>query len=139
MKKLYRVYGERLNVQNLLKIIALSKNIPLYKTSWFKGIPEPTQIIYSHVVSGVYTKNYRPWKLAALIYGNEPLTKANALRIEWYTKAKNYTSHPKKALIPTDCPVRKRIWLINQSILEVSVDCEIMMIDSEMQNRQSIF
>ena len=50
-------------------------------------------------------------KLAALIPNLE--NKSQALQVEYWTKAKNY---PSQAGIPTNCPVQRRIYLLEQSM-----------------------
>ncbi len=72
---------------------------------------------------GVYTKNNRPWKVAAYIPipGNTyNERKSLALKVEYYTKAKNYPeiaigNIPSQSSIPKDC-IPRRIFLIKTSM-----------------------
>ena len=81
---------------------------------------------------GEYTSENRPWVLACLIYGEIPLTKAEALKIEYYTKAKNYSDSVKDE-IPMDDPVEKRVWLIKSAIEIIDLECNIIVFDSHMK------
>ena len=78
---------------------------------------------------GKYTSNSNawPWKLAALITNLKD--KSEALKVEYWTKAKNYKS---KAGIPMDCPVKKRVYLIRQSMELNDVD-DVIYIDREFR------
>jgi predicted GIY-YIG superfamily endonuclease len=83
---------------------------------------------------GKYTSANRPWKLAALIpiksdledaEENNKVCKSKALKVEYWTKAKNYplqgfegkeyTRPPKKA-IPRDDAVTRRVWLVRETL-----------------------
>ena len=66
---------------------------------------------------GEYTSSNRPWHLAALIpIGNDsPASKTKALQVEYWTKAKNYPAEMQNQ-IPNDCPVKRRVWLIRESM-----------------------
>jgi predicted GIY-YIG superfamily endonuclease len=88
---------------------------------------------------GKYTSANRPWHLAALIpinLNNSEIAKSFALRVEYWTKAKNYpigssgaslsggagpttnesgyVCPPKKA-IPTGDPIERRVWLLKET------------------------
>ena len=59
---------------------------------------------------GVYTSENRPWKLAVLV----PVkSKADALSLEYWTKAKNYKD---KTGIPVSDPVERRVYLLHKSM-----------------------
>lgn len=61
---------------------------------------------------GQYTSNNRPWKIAAII----PVSsKEEALKVEWWTKAKNYPFSEQNK-IPTCDAVTRRVYLIIQSM-----------------------
>lgn len=77
-----------------------------------------------------YTMGYRPWAIAVIIVSSEEaLTKGEALRVEYYTKAKNYKS---QAGIPRDCPVRRRKWLIESARTTIAKSTHVLWIDDEL-------
>lgn len=47
LKKLYRVYGKKLDDPYLLESLSLSKKVPFFKISWEKGSPDFVRIINS--------------------------------------------------------------------------------------------
>jgi len=59
---------------------------------------------------GKYTSANRPWKIAAIIHTT---SKSESLKVEYCTKAKNYKSQKG---MPTECPVRRRVWLMKSSM-----------------------
>lgn len=59
---------------------------------------------------GKYTSSNRPWRLAALV---PTPTKSEALKVEYWAKAKNYSS---QAGIPRNDPIERRIYLLEQSM-----------------------
>lgn len=93
-----------------------------------------------------YTTGYRPWAIAAIIASSEEaLTKGEALRVEYYTKAKNVRSidrtrgdgshHPaykSQVGIPRDCPVRRRKWLIEAARTSITKSMHVLWIDDEL-------
>jgi putative endonuclease len=59
---------------------------------------------------GKYTSANRPWHLSAIIPAD---SHSDALKIEYWTKAKNY---PAGTAIPRNDPVTRRKWLILSSL-----------------------
>lgn len=82
------------------------------------------------VGGGKYTSANRPWKLAALIYAKEKaLTKGEALHIEYYSKAKNYT----RTVPYCNNSVKKRAWLILEAKKTASKPCRLRVFDDELK------
>lgn len=78
---------------------------------------------------GKYTNNRNAWlwRLAALITGIE--NQSEALKVEYWTKAKNYKNQSK---IPTHCPVKRRLYLI-QKTMEKHDITDVIYIDREFR------
>lgn len=77
---------------------------------------------------GKYTSANRPWVLAALIPNLRD--KSQALKVEFYTKAKNYKS---QVGIPDDCPVKRRIYLLKKS-MDLHGVSEVLYFDADFQH-----
>lgn len=81
---------------------------------------------------GEYTKNNRPWILASIIYGkSRELTKEKALRVEYYTKAKNHAAKLQKELSVFG-PVEKRLFLIRKSVDYIDTRCKKRYFDRDI-------
>ena len=77
---------------------------------------------------GKYTSANRPWKLVALIPingENDVECKSKALKVEYWTKAKNYPLEgfegkeyvrPPKKAIPSGDAVTRRVWLVRETL-----------------------
>jgi len=81
---------------------------------------------------GKYTSANRPWKLAACIYAKKgELSKGEALSIEYYTKAKNYT----RTVPYCNNSVKKRAWLILEAKKTANQECRLRIFDKELKER----
>lgn len=73
---------------------------------------------------GKYTSTFRPWKLALLVSVNN---KSDALKVEYWAKAKNWSS---QSGIPKDDPVERRLYLIKKS-MKIHNYSELKIFDEE--------
>jgi len=76
---------------------------------------------------GKYTSANRPWRLAALVLMP---TVSEALKVEYWAKAKNY---PSQAGIPRDDPVVRRKYLLETSMRKHDYT-EVIYFDPDFQN-----
>jgi len=88
---------------------------------------------------GKYTSANRPWNLACVIPTN---TKSEALKVEYWLKAKNYpcksfldtsTDAITRSDIPCHDPVVKRVFLIRNSMLRHNLT-NILFLDDDLRN-----
>lgn len=80
---------------------------------------------------GKYTSANRPWRLAALV----PVkSKSDALKLEYWAKAKNYSS---QAGIPRNDPIERRIYLLERSMSKNNYT-EVIYFDPEFKQSKSI-
>ena len=78
-----------------------------YTTNILRRLREHNGIIKG---GGKYTSANRPWRLAALV----PMpSKSEALKVEYWAKAKNYASQKG---IPRNDPIERRIYLLELSM-----------------------
>ena len=78
-----------------------------------------------------YTENYRPWEVASVIACRyQPMTKHEALSVEYWTKAKNYRGQRKKEIPVAAVP--RRTWLINQAAQRLGRECSIFVFDQDI-------
>ncbi len=79
---------------------------------------------------GKYTSANRPWEVACVIYSTQPMNHGEALRVEYYTKAKNYNNISQ---IPTDDAVARRVWLIKHATEKLDRQSICFVLDADMQ------
>jgi len=80
---------------------------------------------------GKYTRANRPWGLAALVPVN---SKSDALKLEYWAKAKNYSS---QAGIPRNDPVKRRIYLLELSMKRHNYS-NVIYFDPEFKQSKSL-